>query len=59
VEGARVFGVSASAMFCNRLGPGPSFEEILADYPFLEHEDILAALEYAARQTDHIVLQGS
>jgi uncharacterized protein (DUF433 family) len=46
-------------MFCNRLGPGPSFEEILADYPFLEHEDILAALEYAARQTDHIVLQGS
>lgn len=34
-----------------------SFEEILEDYPFLEREDILAAIEYAARQTDHVVLQ--
>jgi len=41
------------------LGAGASFEEILADYPFLEREDILAALEYAAHQTDHVVLQGS
>jgi uncharacterized protein (DUF433 family) len=36
-----------------------SFEEILADYPFLEKEDILAAIEYAARQADHPVLQPS
>jgi uncharacterized protein (DUF433 family) len=39
------------------LRSGASFEEILTDYPFLEREDILAAIEYAALQTDHIVLQ--
>jgi uncharacterized protein (DUF433 family) len=33
------------------------FEEILRDYAFLEREDILAAVMYAARQTDHIVLK--
>jgi uncharacterized protein (DUF433 family) len=41
------------------LGAGASFEEILRDYPFLEREDILAALDYAAYQTDHVVLSGS
>jgi uncharacterized protein (DUF433 family) len=35
---------------------GASFEEILRDYAFLEREDIVAALTYAARQTDHVVL---
>jgi uncharacterized protein (DUF433 family) len=39
------------------LSAGASFEEILAGYSFLEREDILAAIEYAALQTDHIVLQ--
>lgn len=39
------------------LSAGASPEEILTDYPFLEREDILAAIEYAALQTDHIVLQ--
>ena len=34
------------------LGAGATFEEI-QDYPYLEHEDILAAIQYAARQTDH------
>ena len=38
------------------LGAGASFEEILRDYPYLEREDILAALMYAAQQTDHVVL---
>ena len=38
------------------LGAGASIEEILQDYPYLEHEDVLAAIEYAARQTDHSVL---
>ncbi len=38
------------------LGSGASIEEILEDYPYLEREDILAAIEYAARQTDHTVL---
>jgi len=39
------------------LSAGASFEEILADYAFLEREDILAAIDYAAYQTDHVVLQ--
>lgn len=30
--------------------------EILQDYPYLEDVDITAALEYAARATDHPVL---
>lgn len=30
------------------LSTGASIEEILADYPFLEREDIFAAIEYAA-----------
>jgi uncharacterized protein (DUF433 family) len=38
------------------LGAGATFEEILEDYPYLEREDILAAIEYAARQIDHTVL---
>lgn len=41
------------------LAAGASFEEILSDYPFLESEDILAAIEYAARQADHPVLHVS
>ena len=41
------------------LGAGASFEEVLADYPFLERDDLLACIEYAARQTDHIVLQAA
>lgn len=39
------------------IGAGASNEEILRDYPFLQLEDILAAVTYAANQTDHIVLQ--
>ncbi len=41
------------------LSAGASFDEILKDYSFLEREDILAALDYAAYQTDHAVLQSS
>jgi uncharacterized protein (DUF433 family) len=41
------------------ISSGAAFEEILEDYPTLEREDILAAVEYAARQTDHIVLQSA
>ena len=32
-------------------------EEILRDFPYLEADDIRAALAYAARQADHAVLQ--
>ena len=39
------------------LSAGASLEEILSDYAFLEREDILAAIEYAAMQTDHVILQ--
>ncbi len=41
------------------LGAGATFEEVLEDYPYLEHEDILAAIQYAARQTDHPVLRSA
>jgi uncharacterized protein (DUF433 family) len=41
------------------LAAGASFQEILSDYPSLEKEDIVAAIEYAAHQTDHAVLQAS
>jgi uncharacterized protein (DUF433 family) len=39
------------------LATGASHEEILEDYPLLEAGDIVAALEYAARQSDHPVLR--
>ena len=39
------------------LSAGASYEEILGDSPDLEREDILAAIEYAAHQADHVVLQ--
>jgi uncharacterized protein (DUF433 family) len=39
------------------LAAGASREEILADFPLLEAEDITASLEYAARQSDHPVLR--
>ena len=38
------------------LGAGASHQEILDDYPFLEEDDIRAALEYAAIQADHAIL---
>lgn len=38
------------------LSHGASHEEVLADYPFLEPDDILAAIAYASRLTDHVVL---
>jgi uncharacterized protein (DUF433 family) len=34
------------------LAAGASHEEILAEYPYLEAEDIAAALEFATRQTE-------
>lgn len=38
------------------LSAGASHAEILQDYPTLEENDILAALEFAATQTDHAIL---
>jgi len=39
------------------LAAGASFDEILRDYAFLERDDILVAITYTARQTDHVFLQ--
>jgi uncharacterized protein (DUF433 family) len=41
------------------LSSGADHAEILRDYPALESDDILACLEYAARQTDHTVLESA
>jgi uncharacterized protein (DUF433 family) len=35
-------------MIVAQIGAGRSVEELLADYPYLEREDILEALRYAA-----------
>jgi uncharacterized protein (DUF433 family) len=39
--------VTVSAVL-GQLAAGRSFDDVLADYPYLEREDILAALEFAA-----------
>ena len=41
------------------LAAGESREQILTDYPYLEAEDITAALLYAARQFDHPTLKAA
>ncbi len=38
------------------LAAGETPDQILADYPYLEAEDVSASLLYAARQLDHPVL---
>ncbi len=39
------------------LAEGVTVQEILKDFPYLEPDDIKAALAYAARSADHAVLQ--
>jgi uncharacterized protein (DUF433 family) len=41
------------------LAGGASEQEILADFPYLEPDDIRASLEYAAAQIDHAVVMVS
>jgi uncharacterized protein (DUF433 family) len=36
------------SMVLGQLAAGASIDDVLADYPYLERADILAALEYAA-----------
>ena len=38
------------------LAAGETREDILAEYPYIEPDDITASLIYAARQLDHPVL---
>ena len=33
-----------------------TYDEILADYPYLEREDILASLAYAAKEMKHPIV---
>ena len=35
-------------MIVGQIGSGQSVEEVLADYPYLERDDIMQALRYAA-----------
>ena len=39
------------------LAGGATPAEILAEYPYLEADDITASLEYAARLSDHPVIR--
>ncbi len=39
-------------MLVAQIGQGHSFEQVLADYPYLEREDILQAIQYAAWRTE-------
>lgn len=39
-------------MIVGQIGAGRSIEEVLADYPYLEREDVMQALRYAAWRAD-------
>jgi uncharacterized protein (DUF433 family) len=41
------------------LASGASFDELLADFPHLAREDVLACLAYGARAVDHSVVQAA
>jgi uncharacterized protein (DUF433 family) len=55
IRGLRVRVTDILEMLAN----GASSEQILHDFPYLEADDIKAALAYAAHQADHSVLQQS
>ena len=40
------------SMVVGQIGAGRSVEEILADYPYLEREDVMQALRYAAWRSE-------
>jgi uncharacterized protein (DUF433 family) len=41
------------------LASGSTEQEILADFPYLQAEDIRASLEFAAAQSDHPILRSA
>jgi uncharacterized protein (DUF433 family) len=47
IRGTRV----TVGMIVRQIGTGRSVDELLAEYPYLEREDILQALQYGARRT--------
>ena len=44
INGTRV----TVAVIVGRIGAGSTMEEVLRDYPYIEREDVLQALRYAA-----------
>ena len=48
-------------MIVGQVGAGQTIEAILADYPYLERDDILQALRYAAWRSEErvVVLAGA
>ncbi|HME36683.1 MAG TPA: DUF433 domain-containing protein [Candidatus Sulfotelmatobacter sp.] len=48
-------------MIVGQIGAGHTIDEILADYPYLEREDVLQALRYAAwlAEDREVVLPGA
>lgn len=48
VRGLRV----TVGMIVGHIGAGRSVDQILADFPYLEREDVLQAIRYAARLTE-------
>ncbi|MGD9584258.1 MAG: DUF433 domain-containing protein [Lysobacterales bacterium] len=47
-------------MVVGQIGAGHSVEDLLADYPYLEREDIMQAIRYAAWRAEEreVVLSG-
>jgi uncharacterized protein (DUF433 family) len=39
-------------MIVGQIGAGVTIDELLADYPYLDREDVLQALRYAAWRSD-------
>jgi uncharacterized protein (DUF433 family) len=44
-------------MVVGQIGAGRSVDEVLADYPYLEREDVTQALRYAAWRTEEREIQ--
>jgi uncharacterized protein (DUF433 family) len=53
IRGMRIRVSDILGMLAEDVSP----EEILRDFPYLEADDVKAALAYGARQADHAVLQ--
>ena len=50
VRGMRV----TVGMIVGQIGAGRSIDELLTDFPYLEREDIMQAIRYAAWRTEEI-----
>jgi uncharacterized protein (DUF433 family) len=57
LPGIRDTRVTVSAVF-GQIAAGAGIDELLADYPYLEREDVLAALKYAAVSAQERELAG-